>query len=863
MNSPDNQAPNPIAPVLTALAARLPTDGTLLDGDTILEHFLDWVAERGLELYPAQEEAILELVAGNHVVLNTPTGSGKSLVAIAMHFYGMARGLRSFYTSPIKALVSEKFFDLCRVFGAQHVGMLTGDASINPGAPIVCCTAEVLSNMALRLGDEARADLVCMDEFHYYSDRERGSAWQIPLLILERVRYLLMSATLGDMRTINADIEARTGAPVRHVRSAQRPVPLEFEYSERPTHEAIERLVEKRRHPVYIVHFTQREAAEQAQALTSVNVCSKEEKDAIAAELKGFRFDSPYGKDMERFVRHGVGLHHAGLLPRYRLLVEKLSQKGLLKVICGTDTLGVGINVPIRSVLFSQLCKFDGDQVRILSVREFKQIAGRAGRKGFDDVGYVVVQAPAHVIENKRALDKLSGAKLRKYVKAKPPTRGFKMWGEDTFEALIKGQPEEMESRFDVDHGVLLQLLQRDTAQTPQGQGYRALIELIDRAHVHDGYKKLLRRKSRELFRALLEAGVVSTRPCTDRRGSEVVLEETLPPDFSLFYTLSLYALDTLDCIDPQRPDYHLLVLTIIESIIETPKVVIFAQIAKLKDELMAELKMQGVEYEERIARLEEVTNPRPDADFIYETYQVFCKQHPWAGEESVRPKSIVRDMVERYMSFNDYVNHYGLRRSEGVLLRYITQVYKALVQTVPETYLSDELVEVIAFLRTVIDRVDSSLVLEWEQLRAGVDVPLEGEQPQPPAPLDISRHPRTFGARIRAELHALLRALAQGDYEDAVASVAHDPDDPWTAERFEKALAPFLERHERLVFDHEARLPPYTIIRPDGPMQWSVRQVMVDPDGDNDWYIDGRIDLREDSAPTGPMIRVLQITDF
>ena len=372
------QAAESISPPTAPLAAVLPARGAATDD--ILAAFMSYASGAGLELYPAQEEALLEILAGKHVVLNTPTGSGKSLVATAMHFKALAEERRSFYTSPVKALVSEKFFALCRLFGPDRVGMLTGDASINRDAPIVCCTAEILANMALR-DAAADVDYVIMDEFHYYADRERGMAWQVPLLCLDRATFLLMSATLGDVEVITKGLTATTGREVAVVRGRIRPVPLDFQYRETPLHETIDDLVKTGRAPIYLVNFTQRAAADEAQNLMSVDLSSKTEKEALKAALVNVAFDTPYGKDFQRFLRHGIGIHHAGLLPRYRLLVERLAQEGLLKVVSGTDTLGVGVNVPIRTVLFTQLCKFDGEKSGILGVREFHQIAGEPGAR--------------------------------------------------------------------------------------------------------------------------------------------------------------------------------------------------------------------------------------------------------------------------------------------------------------------------------------------------------------------------------------------------------------------------------------------------------------------------------------------------
>src|SRR6516165_9443083 len=249
------------------------------DPDPVFEAFAGWAKQQGLALYPHQEEALIEVVSGANVIVSTPTGSGKSLIAAGAHFAAMAQGIRSFYTAPIKALVSEKFFALCEMFGPASVGMMTGDASVNAGAPIICCTAEILANIALRDGEAADAGQVVMDEFHFYADPDRGWAWQVPLLELPRAQFVLMSATLGDVTRFETDLTWRTGRPTAVVRSAERPVPLLFSYVVTPLHETLEELLATRQAPVYIVHFTQAAAIEQAQALMSVNVCTRAEKD--------------------------------------------------------------------------------------------------------------------------------------------------------------------------------------------------------------------------------------------------------------------------------------------------------------------------------------------------------------------------------------------------------------------------------------------------------------------------------------------------------------------------------------------------------------------------------------------------------
>ena len=846
-------APRPL------LLARVPDGGTR-DPAQVLERFLRWVADTGVVPYPAQEEAFLELLGGRHVILSTPTGSGKSLVALCLHFQALCAGERSFYTAPVKALVSEKFFSLCEDFGASNVGMLTGDASINPGAPIVCCTTEVLANMALRQGESLVAPEVVLDEFHYYGDRERGMAWQVPLLALPRTRFLLLSATLGDVSAIARALRERTGREVAHVTSAERPVPLEFEWSERPLHEAVERLISMGRAPVYVVSFTQREAAELAGALTSAKVTDRDEKRRLAEALLDFRFDSPYGKEVRRFLLHGIGVHHAGLLPKYRLLVEQLAQRGLLKIVSGTDTLGVGVNVPIRSVLFTRLCKYDGEKTAILSVRDFKQIAGRAGRKGFDERGWVVAQAPEHVIENKRQAELAAAGRGRKnQVKRKPPGRGFVPWNEEIFRRLVERPPEPLVSRFALGHGVLINVLQREGPESGPGSGYRALLELIAVCHEDERAKRRLRREAALLFRALRRAGIVRLVRDPVRRRTGIRVGEDLQRDFSLHHTLSLYLVEAIAALEREAPSYAMDVLSLVEAILEDPRPVLWAQVDAAKERLMAELKAQGVPYEDRLRELDQVTWPKPNADFIYASFDLFSAEHPWIGTENIRPKSIAREMFEGYEEFDDYVRRYGLARSEGVLLRYLGQVYGTLAQTVPEAARSEGLEDVLAFFRVMLERVDASLIEEWEDLlhperrEARRAERAEAAAQAPP-------RPRAVTARVRAELHRLVQALAARDFEEAARCVRQDADDPWDAARFEAALAPYFAEHECIVFTPEARKAEWTRVRAADARRLEATQVLLDPEGENLWCLEGWMEVPSDASAEGPWLRLRRI---
>jgi superfamily II RNA helicase len=827
---PEGEAP------LDYLAFTLPPRD--LGPDDVLDAFLRYVELLALELYPAQEEAILEVLAGRNVILNTPTGSGKSLVATALHFDALARDERSFYAAPIKALVNEKFFALCRDFGAKHVGLMTGDASVNADAPIICCTTEILASIGLREGRHADVDHAVIDEFHYYSDRERGVAWQVPLLTLPQTRFLLMSATFGDPSPFEERLTRLTGLGTAVVTSRDRPVPLDFEYRETPLHETLLHLVKEEKVPAYVVHFTQRGCAEEAQNLMSTDYCTKAEKQAIALALRGARFDSAYGREIQRYLRHGIGIHHAGLLPKYRLLCEKLAQRGHLKIIVGTDTLGVGVNIPIRTVVFTKLCKYDGNRTALLTARDFHQISGRAGRRGFDTKGSVVAQAPEHVVENLRLEAKAGSdkAKQRKLVKRKPPERGYVHWDRAVFERLMQSPPEALVSRFRVTHDMVLNVLQRE-----QG-GCRSLARIIRDCHESKRNKRMLGREAVTVFQSLLEAGVIEV---TEER--RIVLHADLQQDFSLFRTLSLYLVDAIELLDRDLETYALDLLSVVESILENPDVVLFRQLDKLKGEKVAELKAAGVEYEERMEELEKLTYPKPNADFAYDTFNAFAKQHPWVASENIRPKSIAREMYETFSSFVDYIRDYGLERSEGVLLRYLSEVYKTLVQTVPLSARTEEVEDMITFFGAMLRSVDSSLIEEWERMLEGAPPRARYEEDESVLVdadrVDITRDARGFQVLVRNRLFSLLKALSRREW-DTASSLLDSDAEPWTAQRYENALAPFYAEHSAIRLDPPARAPANTrIVAQEGEI-WRIEQTICDPEGDNEFFLLCRLDL-------------------
>ncbi|WP_293947260.1 RNA helicase [uncultured Corynebacterium sp.] len=810
--------------------------------EAIWDTFTSWTTGRGINLYPAQEEASLGILAGDNVILATPTGSGKSMVANAAHFIALARGQRSFYTAPIKALVSEKFFALCDIFGAENVGMMTGDATVNGNAPIIAATAEIVANIALRDGAEANIDQVVMDEFHYYSEPDRGWAWQVPLLELSKAQFLLMSATLGDTTWLEEDLSRRTGRATDLVAGTTRPVPLDFSYVFSAVHETIEELLADKKAPIYVVHFSQREAAERAQALTSLSgIITKEEKEAIAQEIGGFRFTTAFGKDLSKLLRKGIGIHHAGMLPKYRRLVERLAQKGLLKVICGTDTLGVGINVPIRTVLMTGLAKFDGQRQRILKSREFHQIAGRAGRAGYDTEGTVVVEAPEHEIENAKERRRIGDDPKRlKKLKKKSAREGEVSWSEKTFARLTEAEPEQLTSQFRVSNSMLLNVLAR------HGNGYEHMRHLLRDNHDNRSKQNKDILTALDLFRGLVDSGVVqkSTKGL-DIYGRPYHLVRELPRDFALNQPLGPFALAALSLLDPEADTYNLDVISVFESILDDPRQVLIAQQKQRRGEKIAALKADGVDYTDRMNIVEDITWPKPLEELLEQAYDTFAETNAWVKEFELRPKSVVRDMLENAMTFSDLVATYGLARSEGVILRYLTDAWRTLKQSIPDEYNTPELEDIVIWLGELIRQVDSSLVDEWAQM-AGEDSPIDQDTVdrelafgvEDPSALTANR--RAFTIMVRNYMFRLVQLFAL-EKEDRLAELLDYLDE---VPDFGAILDDYFDEYDDIDSGPEARGPEFFRLGDTDSRAWSVRQIIKDPDGDHAYQFVATVDL-------------------
>jgi superfamily II RNA helicase len=811
-----------------------------LTDDDIYERFFGWVEEvKGIEPWPHQEEAVLDILAGDHVILSTPTGSGKSLVALGMHFAALCTGRRSYYTAPIKALVSEKFFDLVEVFGRDNVGMITGDSHINADAPIICCTAEILANQALREGVHADVGLVAMDEFHYYGDPDRGWAWQVPLLTLPKTQFLLMSATLGNVESIADKISEVNNTPdVDVIADAPRPVPLSYEYTLDPLEKTVELAFGNGETPIYVVHFSQDAALETAQALASTGVSSKEQRTAIAQAIKGVKFTTAFGKILQRLLRAGVGIHHAGMLPRYRRLVEQLAQQGLLPVICGTDTLGVGINVPIHSVVLTALTKFDGTKMRRLRAREFHQIAGRAGRMGFDTEGLVICEAPEFEIENQKAVAKAGGdPKKLKRVKRKKPPEGFVTWNENTFDKLVDADPETLVPHLNITHSMVLN-------EVAQGGDARARIDdLIDDSAQNPSQKEYLHQRAEEIFTTLFDTEVIETEDREDG-GKDYFMTLDMPDDFALDQPLSPFLLASLELLDPQSATYALDVISMVEATLEDPKQVLRAQERQARDKAMADMKADGLEYDERMEKLQEITYPRPLESMLQAAFDQYRRDVPWANDYWLKPKSVVRDMVETASDFTGYISRYAIARSEGTLLRYLSDAYRSLARTVPPEKRDEQLEDIIAWLRVLVRSIDSSLVDEWEQAGSDASSEAAASLAAPGAKHAVVEDRRGLTVLVR---NALFRRVQLMDLDDPNALGALDKDWGHSVHEWEDTLDAYYDAHEYVGIDAAARSPKLFMLddsHETNEHTWKVRQIIDDSDGDHDWAIEGVVDL-------------------
>lgn len=430
------------------------------DGELELSFYEKFLWGRGLEPYPVQEQAISKILAGQSVLVTVPTGTGKTLMAKAALHAAMERNQRAIYTTPLRALTEEKYRELCGDFGEGYVGFATGDYKVNREAPIQVEVAEILWNRIVAEKHVSPADIVIMDEGHYFNDPERGYVWEQSIIGLDpRTQLVILSATVGRPEQFTHWVELTRRMPMALVESRERKVPLVHEFREDMMIDTVRELAHTGDVPAIIFVFGREQCFEVARLLKSCRrFTTDEEKVRVEAMCDAALLETGVAKELRALLTHGIGIHHAGILPRYKQLVEQLALERLIKFVVSTETIAAGINLPARTVVFPALRKFIKKEARLVTAAEYHQMAGRAGRPQFDDRGLAITLAPEEVVSDiKKKLKDASKrpaydeAKVKRGVYAQAQAdakkRGDIVWTPEIHADLVKGEPAELRSK--------------------------------------------------------------------------------------------------------------------------------------------------------------------------------------------------------------------------------------------------------------------------------------------------------------------------------------------------------------------------------------------------------------------------------
>jgi len=425
------------------------------DAELELSFYEKFLLGPGIEPYPVQELAIGHIFAGRSVLVTVPTGTGKTLMAKAALHLAVGRGQRAIYTTPLRALTEEKFRELSSDFGEANVGFATGDYKVNREAPIQVEVAEILWNRIVADKHVCPAEIVVMDEGHYFNDPERGYVWEQSIIGLDpRTQLVVLSATVGHPERFCQWVEVTRRVPMELVDSRERKVPLVHEYREDMLIDTVRELAHTGDVPAIVFVFGREQCFEVARLLKSCRRFTTDEEKAKIDELcNEALLPAGCAKELRPLLGHGIGIHHAGILPRYKQLVEQLALERLIKFVVSTETIAAGINLPARTVVFPSLRKFIKQQPRMMTAAEYHQMAGRAGRPQFDDRGLAITLAPEQVVsdlkkELKHTKD-VERAKKTVYGRARNDAqrRGDVIWTPELHQELVKGEPAELRSK--------------------------------------------------------------------------------------------------------------------------------------------------------------------------------------------------------------------------------------------------------------------------------------------------------------------------------------------------------------------------------------------------------------------------------
>jgi hypothetical protein len=367
------------------------------------------------------------------------------------------------------------------------------------------------------------------------------------------------------------------------------------------------------------------------------------------------------------------------------------------------------------------------------------------------------------------------------------------------------------------------------------------------RRHIHEAIA---------IYRSLLDGGIVETLPEPDSQGRTARLTVDLQADFALNQPLSTFALAALELLDKESPSYALDVLTVVESTLDDPRQILGAQLNKARGDAVQEMKMDGIEYDERMERLEEIDYPKPLEELLDHAYEVYRRGHPWVGDHPLRPKTVARDMFERAMTFVEYVGYYELARSEGLVLRYLASAYKALNQTVPDDAKTEELRDLIEWLGELVRQVDSSLLDEWEQLTNPEEEAPEGVEPAEERVRPVTANARAFKVLVRNEMFRRVELASRRRYGD-LGKLSQDGE--WTGEEWAEAVEAYFAEHDEIGTGPNARGPQMLLIEEEEGL-WRVRQILADPAGDHDWGISAEVDLAASDAEGRAVVHVVDV---
>ncbi len=482
--------------------------------------------------YPVQEEALLAWFTSTQgVLVCAPTGTGKTLIAEAAIYEALRAGKRAYYTTPLIALTDQKLHELRQSvvrwgFRESDVGLVTGNRKVNPQAPILVVVAEILLNRLLspETFDFSEVSAVVMDEFHSFNDAERGVVWEMTLAMLPaHVRTLLLSATVGNSYEFTSWLNRACNRNVSLVQSADRKVPLSFHWIDDHTlDEWIEKMVEgdevARRTPALIFCFNRDECWQTAELLKGKKVVDKVQQAALSAALEQHDWSQGAGPKLKALLQRGVGVHHAGVLPKYRRVVEDFFQRKLLSVTVCTETLSAGINLPARSVVLPTLMKGPRDKRKLVEISTAQQIFGRAGRPQFDREGFVYALAHEDDVKLLRWREKYDSIpedtkdpgllKAKKALKKKMPKRDpdETYWTPEHFEKLRGGAAANLISRGHLPWRLLAYMLLR----SPEVQPLR---ELVGRRLQDSGQIEASQRQLNQMLITLWTAGYVELDP--------------------------------------------------------------------------------------------------------------------------------------------------------------------------------------------------------------------------------------------------------------------------------------------------------------------------------------------------------------